>query len=208
MRYCKNCKMFVKPKDHFSFFWFIILLIPFVLFLWLIYLFYCYNKDKDHICPRCNSKTLKSKPIEPTHPVKRLIETKQTSRIRQSSTKNSKVCSYCGDRIKEDLKYCNHCGSKQFVREINDKERKELLEKIREMLEVSNRIKLDMMRDVLKMDKSTFNSKIFGWARQFEFIIDGDYLNVNKEMVSDFIDELDRKFDVWRKDGEEGTDKV
>ncbi len=120
MRYCRNCKTFVKPEDHFSLFWFIVLMIPFFLFLWLIYLIYCINKDKGHICPMCGSETSKYKPLELSHPEKddavflnQFVKAKQAARIQQSSTKKMKICSYCGDSIDEDLKYCHYCGSKQ-----------------------------------------------------------------------------------------------
>ena len=93
-------------------------MIPFFLFLWLIYLIYCINKDKGHICPMCGSETSKYKPLELSHPEKddavflnQFVKAKQAARIQQSSTKKMKICSYCGDRIDEDLKYCHYCGS-------------------------------------------------------------------------------------------------
>ena len=64
------------------------------------------------------------------------------------------------------------------------------VDKIKEMLDVSFRIRLDLMRDALKMDERAFSAKIFEWAHQFNFIIDGDYLVVNPEHVDDFIDNL------------------
>ena len=47
------------------------------------------------------------------------------------------------------------------------------------------------MRDALKMDEKTFSVKIFEWAHQFNFVINGDYLIVNPEKVDDFIDNVD-----------------
>ncbi len=70
------------------------------------------------------------------------------------------------------------------------------------MLEVSKRISLDRMQDVLEMEKKTFNKRIFELAKQFGFIIDGDYLIVNRDTVSDFIDSLEKTFKEW-----EGTEK-
>ena len=67
---------------------------------------------------------------------------------------------------------------------------RERVDKIKEMLDVSYRIRLDLMRDALEMDEKTFSIKIFEWAHQFNFVIDGDYLNVNSEHVGDFIDNL------------------
>ena len=36
----------------------------------------------------------------------------QTLPIQPNAVKLN-ICSYCGDRIKEDLEYCNYCGLKQ-----------------------------------------------------------------------------------------------
>jgi len=38
---------------------------------------------------------------------------------------------------------------------------------------------------------------IFKWAEEFSFTIDGDYLVINKETVSDFIDALDDEYKKW-----------
>jgi rRNA maturation endonuclease Nob1 len=70
-----------------------------------------------------------------------------------------------------------------------DLERKRV-DQIKEMLDVSSKIRLDLMRDALEMDEKTFSGKIFEWAHQFNFIINGDYLIVNLENVDDFLDNL------------------
>ena len=67
---------------------------------------------------------------------------------------------------------------------------KKRIDKIKEMLDVSLKIRLDLMREALEMDEKTFSTKIFAWAHQFNFIIDGDYLIVNPESISEFIDNL------------------
>ena len=64
---------------------------------------------------------------------------------------------------------------------------KERIEKINSMVEVSDRIKLDMMRTALEMDEKTFTDKIFEWAKKFEFVIDGKYLIVNRDYINEFI---------------------
>ena len=75
-------------------------------------------------------------------------------------------------------------------------------------MDVSTRIKMDLFRSYLKMDEKLFDEKIFVWAKQFGFIIDGDYLNIKKENVSDFIDELEKQFKGWRKSEGDYQDKV
>ncbi len=72
-----------------------------------------------------------------------------------------------------------------------------ILEKIKKMMSVSTQINLEIMRVALNLDKKEFNNKIFDWASEFGFTIDGDYLFIKKETISDFIDKLDKQFDIW-----------
>jgi len=64
---------------------------------------------------------------------------------------------------------------------------KERIKKITSMLEVSDRIKLGMMRNALDMDEKTFTDKVFEWAKKFEFVIDGKYLVINRDYINEFI---------------------
>ena len=75
----------------------------------------------------------------------------------------------------------------------------ERTKKIERMLQVSNRIRLDMMRTALNMEKKAFDEKIFEWAEEFGFIIDKDVLIVDKDRVSDYINKLDVMFETWEK---------
>ncbi len=95
------------------------------------------------------------------------------------------------------------------------KQREELLEhesdiaqKIKLMLDVSKRISLDRMQDVLEMEKKAFNKRIFELAKQFGFIIDGDYLIVNKDTVSDFVDSLEKSFKEWEETEKDKNHKI
>ncbi|NHJ25317.1 MAG: hypothetical protein EAX89_12120, partial [Candidatus Lokiarchaeota archaeon] len=101
---------------------------------------------------------------------------------------------------------------KQSQAELIKKQRLEeehaIIEKIRKVMNVSTRVKMDTLKDYLKMDTTTFNQKIFDWAAQFNFTIDGDYLNIRKENVSDFIDELEKQFSSWRRTEENQLDKL
>ena len=68
---------------------------------------------------------------------------------------------------------------------------------LKRMLRVSSRIRLDVMNDALEMDPQVFHRKIFEWAEEFGFRIDGDYVVVEDADISGFIDELDEKFEYW-----------
>lgn len=71
-----------------------------------------------------------------------------------------------------------------------EKQEQERIEQLKSMLQVSNRLKLDMMRIALDMDEKEFTNKVFEWAEKFKFIIDGDYLIVNYDTISQFLDDL------------------
>ncbi len=71
-----------------------------------------------------------------------------------------------------------------------EKEEQEKIERIKSMMEVSNRLRLDMIRVALEMDEKLFTQKVFQWAKQFNFLIDGDYLIINQDTAKEFIEDL------------------
>jgi len=89
------------------------------------------------------------------------------------------------DRFLELLRQVRIYKSSEQVR-LFELEKKRI-EKIKSMIRVSNRIKLEMMRVALEMDEKNFADKVFEWAKKFDFVIDGKYLIVNDEKVNDFI---------------------
>ena len=71
-----------------------------------------------------------------------------------------------------------------------EKEDQEKIERIMSMMEVSNRLRLDMIRVALDMEEKLFAQKVFQWAKEFNFLIDGDYLIINQDTVKEFIEDL------------------
>jgi len=67
------------------------------------------------------------------------------------------------------------------------KEEKEKIDRIKSMIQVSNKLRLDMIRTALDMDDKLFTEKVFQWAKQFNFIIDGDYLIINQDTATEFL---------------------
>jgi len=67
---------------------------------------------------------------------------------------------------------------------------------------------MDMMRNALKMNKKSFDEKIFDWADEYGFRISGDEIIINQETIDDFISALEQQFEKWG-DMEKGKiDKV
>ncbi len=56
-------------------------------------------------------------------------------------------------------------------------------EKLKKILNVSVRIKMEQMRNMLDLDQKTFDKKLLDWANEHNWIIDGDYIIVKKESV-------------------------
>ncbi len=77
------------------------------------------------------------------------------------------------------------------------------IDMLRKMLSVSKRIELDMMRQALGLDANTFNTKIFEWASEFKFKIDGNYVVMEDSDVKGFISKLDAEFKIWDKKKED-----
>ena len=115
MKYCDNCKQNVKPYQEFGWCLFFILLCIFVI-PGIIYLVY----PKAYHCPICKGIIPKNnffKTTQPIEPPQQLIPPVIHQQIpipqEQTTTVKLKVCSYCGDRIKEESEYCDYCGAKQ-----------------------------------------------------------------------------------------------
>jgi len=83
--------------------------------------------------------------------------------------------------------------AEQIRKEEKDKRR---IDRIKSMFEVSNKLKLDMVRIALDMDEKKFTKEVFEWAKKFNFVIDGDYLIINYDTIPDFIDTLSGGVDI------------
>ena len=62
--------------------------------------------------------------------------------------------------------------------------------KVKEMVEKTNKADLKLMRKILRMDKKTYLREISTWSEDFGYRIDGDYLTIPLEKVSNFIELL------------------
>ncbi|MFX0075629.1 MAG: hypothetical protein ACFE96_09315, partial [Candidatus Hermodarchaeota archaeon] len=81
------------------------------------------------------------------------------------------------------------------------KEEKEKIDRIKSMIQVSSKLRLDMMRTALEMDEKLFTEKVFQWAGQFNFIIEGDYLLVNQDTATAFLNDLSTESSILSRRG-------
>jgi rRNA maturation endonuclease Nob1 len=82
-----------------------------------------------------------------------------------------------------------------------EKEEDEKIDRVKSMMEVSNKLRLDMVRMALDMDDKLFTEKVFQWAKQFNFLIDGDYLVINQETALDFLTDLSTGTNILSRRG-------
>ncbi len=69
-------------------------------------------------------------------------------------------------------------------------ENKDIVEKLKSLLSMSKRVRFDMLQEILKVNKRTLLQIIINWGKKNYCEIDGDYLNINKESLTQFFEEL------------------
>ncbi len=81
------------------------------------------------------------------------------------------------------------------------KEEKEKIDRIKSMIQVSSKLRLDMMRMALELDEKLFTEKVFQWAKQFNFVIEGDYLLINQDTTTAFLNDLSTESSILSRRG-------
>jgi hypothetical protein len=77
---------------------------------------------------------------------------------------------------------------------VNNSIQKTRKDRIVVIVEDSNKVPLELLRKVLKMDKKTYQTGMAPWAKRFGHSIQGDLLMIPKERVGKFIEML-----MWEK---------
>jgi len=138
----------------------------------------------------------------------KLLRQREIAEDKMSRTSQKKLIEWLLSQIDFDLDYLDKINENfsqiivKYCRQIRkelDIIEKDTISKLKELIKKSPRVNLKQIKVALKMDTHTFNNKIIDWADEFSFTIDGDYLIVNKDTVSDFIDALDKQFAKWEK---------
>ena len=81
------------------------------------------------------------------------------------------------------------------------KEEKEKIDRVKSMIQVSNKLRLEMIRTALDMDDKLFTEKVFQWAKQFNFVIDGDYLIIDRDTATEFLNDLSKETNILSRRG-------
>ena len=70
---------------------------------------------------------------------------------------------------------------------------KDTIEKLISLLSMSRRVRFDMIQEILKVNKETLLQIIINWGKKNYCEIDGDYLNINKDSLTQFLEDLNQK---------------
>jgi tetratricopeptide (TPR) repeat protein len=65
------------------------------------------------------------------------------------------------------------------------------IEKLKSLLEVSKTIRIEMIQGLLNIEKDKIYDLLIEWCKKYQFEIDGDFLNLNKETLPDLFKFLD-----------------
>ena len=65
------------------------------------------------------------------------------------------------------------------------------IEQLKSLLEVSKRIKIEMIQVILNIDKNKLVELLIDWGKKYQFEIDGEFLNINKEALPELFKTLD-----------------
>ena len=69
---------------------------------------------------------------------------------------------------------------------------KDNVENLKSLLSMSKRVRFDMIQEILHVNQETLLKIIINWGKKNYCEIDGDYLNINKEYLTQFFEELNQ----------------
>jgi len=70
-------------------------------------------------------------------------------------------------------------------------------DRLKRIMRVTEKIDLELMREMLEMDKNTFEKKIINYTRKFGMRVQGTNLLINKDELDDFLNSLDEYYRNW-----------
>ena len=64
---------------------------------------------------------------------------------------------------------------------------------LKSLMLLSNKVRIDLIQEILKITKSELIVLLIKWGEKFNFNLDGDYLIINKETLDDLFNELENE---------------
>ncbi len=88
-------------------------------------------------------------------------------------------------------------GSKSKVPAKTASQPKDVRATLKKLLTVSKRVRIDMLREYVQMDKDQFLEKLVEWAAEYNFTIDGDFIITASDDAEKLVQNIDAMFDEW-----------
>ncbi len=89
----------------------------------------------------------------------------------------------------------------KYVNAQDDLIDKQRLERLRDIIQVSKRLKVKQLAIALGMNESSLLQRLFQWAKEFGFTIDNDVIEFTKGRTEEFITSLEKEFATWGNSG-------
>ncbi|MBN2153972.1 MAG: hypothetical protein JW839_21120 [Candidatus Lokiarchaeota archaeon] len=90
--------------------------------------------------------------------------------------------------------------AKQAARAAGKSAESDHVEKLRKIIKVSDRIEVARLADALDIDEKLAWQRVFDWAEQFGFKVDGNAVVFGAGDTARFVDDLDKEFAEWHAD--------
>jgi tetratricopeptide (TPR) repeat protein len=102
------------------------------------------------------------------------------------------------DQIIQGKEVVERAGRERAAREKAEQDAVRL-EKLKKLVRVSKKLKLDQMASLLGLTVAELNERIVDWADQFGFLLDEDVVEFSNGRKDEFIAALDESFVSWDK---------
>jgi len=66
------------------------------------------------------------------------------------------------------------------------------LDQLKALLKISKRLRIQMIQDLLNVDDKKLLEILIEWGEKYQFEIDGDFVNINKETLPNLLNALDK----------------
>ncbi len=95
-------------------------------------------------------------------------------------------------KIEPNFRYAKQAISE--LRELIGRHSKfENFDQLKSLMLMSNKVRIDLIQEILKITKSELIALLTKWGEKFNFNLDGDYLIINKETLNDLFNELENE---------------
>jgi len=95
----------------------------------------------------------------------------------------------------------------EYIQKENQRQ-EELRNMLRRILHVSKKISITQVQKLLGLDLEEFKINLLAWAEQLGFKIDGDYLILDSNSTTQFIEYLEAQFTEWEQNQREKFEKI